>query len=164
MMAVGSQSNKRGREGDPAPLSWKPVRYGSRYCAPACGSGCTVEDYEAAKRAGTAIARQLGPDWKVRLNENMGWFYSAFLRFEGGQLNVHPQSRKVADGKGGWKTVVDGYFTLLGDARLPTAGQPEFSGDGRTPLLAVESTLRKVRARRAWLNRALAALDAGTKR
>lgn len=58
-------------------LSWRPVRRGKIYCAPACGVDCTLEDYTAALRNGAKLARALGPGWKPRVWENCGWHFEA---------------------------------------------------------------------------------------
>ncbi len=60
-------------------LSWKPVRKGRVFCAPACGSGCTREAYLKAKAAARKLCATLGPGWKPSVSENMGWHYSAIL-------------------------------------------------------------------------------------
>ena len=56
-------------------LSWEPVRTGDKYCAPACGGGCTVKMYEAAKAQGAAMLKDLkdSKGWKVEIKENLGW-------------------------------------------------------------------------------------------
>lgn len=59
-------------------LSWKPRRRGRLYCAPACGHGCTWDEYQQAKKDAKALAASLGPKWIPRVHENMGWWYSAF--------------------------------------------------------------------------------------
>lgn len=58
-------------------LSWKAVRRGAIYCAPACGAKCTWEKYQHAKRAGRELAERLGPGWKAHVWENMGWHWKA---------------------------------------------------------------------------------------
>lgn len=56
------------------PLSWTPRRRGKIYCAPACGRGCTRAMYDRAHREATKIAKALGPGWKIRVWENLGWY------------------------------------------------------------------------------------------
>lgn len=58
-------------------LSWTPRRRGKLYCAPACGRGCTRAMYERAKREATTLVKVLGPGWKIRVWENLGWYGSA---------------------------------------------------------------------------------------
>lgn len=59
-------------------LSWTPERSGDRYCAPACGGGCTWAQYRKAKRAAARLARRLGKGWKGSVSENLGWHFKAF--------------------------------------------------------------------------------------
>lgn len=70
------------------PLSWRAVRRGPIYCAPACGHGCTFAAYQRAKAAAERLAAQLGPGWKTRVNENMGWHWS--VHGGGGHLHISP--------------------------------------------------------------------------
>src|SRR6188474_3140027 len=72
-------------------LSWKPVRRGAIYCAPACGGGCKHADYIAAAKLGERIRKQLrGRGWKVRLNENLGWFVHVELVTPFSKIDVTP--------------------------------------------------------------------------
>lgn len=57
-------------------LSWKPVRRGDIYCAPACGNGCTYQAYLNAVAAAKQLAKEL-PGFKPHVWENLGWHYSA---------------------------------------------------------------------------------------
>ncbi len=57
-------------------LSWKPVRHGDTYCSPACGGGCTYAEFEKATKKAAALAKRLGPNWKPKVWENLGWHYS----------------------------------------------------------------------------------------
>lgn len=84
-------------------LSWKPVRRGAIYCAPACGASCTWAEYQTALEKAKALSKMLGAGWKPIVFENMGWHfkankgecsvrqygatgYNAFLDAEGGQF------------------------------------------------------------------------------
>jgi hypothetical protein len=58
------------------PESWVPVRRGEIYCAPACGRGCTWDEYREALKISERIAKQL-PGFKPRVMENLGWHASA---------------------------------------------------------------------------------------
>lgn len=60
-------------------LRWTPVRSGATYCSPACGARCTLSEFQAATRAAEKLAASLGPRWKPRVWENLGWHYSAEL-------------------------------------------------------------------------------------
>ena len=57
--------------------SWEAVRDGDTYCAPACGAGCTVDEYFDAKRDGANLAKRLGEGWRSEVKENLGWYYYA---------------------------------------------------------------------------------------
>lgn len=57
------------------PLSWKPVRRGKVYCAPACGRQCTWQQYQSAKREAAKLAKRLGRAWKPYVWENLGWHW-----------------------------------------------------------------------------------------
>lgn len=57
-------------------LSWRPVREGDRFCAPACGRGCTHAEYVDALTKAAAVVKSLGPGWKPVVSENLGWYYS----------------------------------------------------------------------------------------
>jgi len=56
-------------------LSWKAKRKGDVYCAPACGRGCTYEEYMRAKTEATMVARELGPHWRPYVWENQNWYW-----------------------------------------------------------------------------------------
>jgi len=57
---------------------WQPIRDGDKYCAPACGAGCTYDQYEWAKQCGHALVAMLDSNnFKPRIWENLGWHYSA---------------------------------------------------------------------------------------
>lgn len=62
------------------PFSWRPVRCGPRYCSPACGGGCTWAAYKGAVKAAAALAKRLGPQWKVLVWENLGWHYEVHCK------------------------------------------------------------------------------------
>lgn len=55
------------------PLSWKPVRRGDIYCAPACGGKCQYIAYLAATSLANKLAKVMGHGWKPHVWENMGW-------------------------------------------------------------------------------------------
>lgn len=46
-------------------------------CAKWCGRGCTEEEYLEAKRDARALCKKLGPGWRSRVWENMGWHFNA---------------------------------------------------------------------------------------
>ena len=69
--------------------SWKPVRRGALYCAPACGRGCTWREYNTARKKAAALAKRLGPRWTSRVWENLGWHYAAVSPCGRGQVHGH---------------------------------------------------------------------------
>ena len=68
---------KTKRKPNQADRSWKAVRRGDVYCAPACGGGCTHAAYMQAQLGGERLARRLGPGFKPEVWENLGWHYCA---------------------------------------------------------------------------------------
>lgn len=73
-------------------LSWKPIRRGTVFCSSACGAGCTYLQYlSALKAAKDCSAMMKTKGWKIRVYENMGWYWELFhksglLTVAGGQL------------------------------------------------------------------------------
>jgi hypothetical protein len=64
-----------------AGLSWKAVRRGSIFCAPACGGGCTYAAYRKACADAMELCHTLkgcfGGTWRFRVWENLGWWHEA---------------------------------------------------------------------------------------
>lgn len=54
---------------------WAPVRKGKIYCSPGCGAGCTYKEYERAISKSNRLQKKMGPGWKTRVWENLGWHY-----------------------------------------------------------------------------------------
>lgn len=54
-------------------LSWKPKAVGRRYCAPACGRGCTKSEYNKTVALYKRLAKRLGDGWRSEIWENLGW-------------------------------------------------------------------------------------------
>lgn len=54
---------------------WTPIRKGRYYCSPACGGKCTHKDYRIAKEEAASAVKLLGPKWKSRVWENLGWHW-----------------------------------------------------------------------------------------
>lgn len=74
-------------------LSWAPVRHKTIYCAPACGGGCTLEDFNEATEKAQKLADALGRAWRPRVWENLGWHYSAVC--VNGKASVREYDRKT---------------------------------------------------------------------
>lgn len=126
------------------PLSWKPVRRGDVYCSPACGMGCSRADYEKAVKESAKLAAALGPRFKPRVWENLGWHYSADSGrcWDGFRAlaSVHKNSRYS-------------YTAFLNTAT-------QFLGDGRSPQAALRKAVRAAKAHIAALRLDLAKLGA----
>jgi hypothetical protein len=102
-------------------LSWKPVRRGAIYCAPACGSGCTWAAYSKAVQESTALAKCLGSGWKPLVNENMEWWWSVKNKYR--RLRIYPI---------GPRNKPDGFHCIL-------AGQ--YTGSGKTAKAAIQAAI-----------------------
>jgi hypothetical protein len=57
---------------------WEPVLNGKIYCSPACGHGCTLDDYDrTVVDADKLVGLLRGSGWKAVIHENIGWHYKA---------------------------------------------------------------------------------------
>ena len=97
----------------------------TKRCAKWCGSGCTEEAYQKARRGGAALAKQLGKGWKPRVWENMGWHFAAVSSC--GRLEVHSHGGRS-------------FTAYLGEADQPGGRWAEH---GKTPKAAVKATVRE---------------------
>lgn len=113
-------------------LSWKPVRRGPIYCAPACGLGCTWLAFKRVTRAAEALARRLGKGWEPEVWENLGWHYSVTRGGKRGKVKI---------------TESDGRFRVwLSEDGLGTLGLWIVEADFARPEDAVVAQLREARA------------------
>jgi hypothetical protein len=112
-------------------LSWKPIRRGAIYCAPACGGGCTKAAHDQAKQTGRIIAMMLGVGWKVSMNENLGWHWTV----------VSPCGRIRVSG--GYKENFPKRFHAMLCQPGDCAGR--YTGEGRTPRAAVKNVIRRAK-------------------
>jgi len=55
--------------------NWTPVLKGAIYCSPACGGKCTKDKFDEATDRAKWLADKLGPGWKPRVHENLGWHW-----------------------------------------------------------------------------------------
>lgn len=78
-------------------LSWKPVLRGNIYCSPACGASCTKAAHDEAVKKAKALAKRMGKGWKIRVHENLGWFYAVVkgepMIYSAGFLEIIPPHR-----------------------------------------------------------------------
>lgn len=69
--------------------AWTPIRDGEKtYCSPACGAGCTWDDYVRCRKESAAAVKQMGPAWTRRIYENSGWGWE-LIHPDGLTLHVH---------------------------------------------------------------------------
>jgi len=125
-------------------LSWTARRRGPIYCAPACGAGCTIFQFDHAGILANQTAKRLGKGWKPSVHENIGWFAG------------------VVDATGCWKIAIREYkgvasFTaFLGDA--DSAGG-RWAETADTPEEAIEKVRRRARAELKKLQSVIAAAN-----
>lgn len=113
-------------------LSWQAIRNGDRYCAPACGFGCTWQAYEAAVVAAGELVETLGKGWEPRVWENIGWHYAA--RTPDGRVKVHPAGLRQ-----------NGSRSYTAFVSTDDSGGGQWLGRGETPRGALVDVLTKVR-------------------
>jgi hypothetical protein len=127
--------------------SWRPKANGTRYCAPACGRGCTRAEYDAAVANAAALVKRLrGTGWKPLVFENMGWHWRAVS----GPVQVYPTD-------GGTK-----FWCMIGDRVKGSPGglamwTPSRCAQFKDPNRAVRDALLHVERKMANLNEVLAA-------
>lgn len=92
---------------------WTPVLNGDKYCAPACGSGCTKAAYDLARANALTLATELGEGWEPNVWENMGWHYSAI---HSGQMKIVVHRQR--DGK--YRCFFNAAKQFIGEADTPT--------------------------------------------
>lgn len=120
-------------------LSWKPRRKGDVYCSPACGHGCTWEEYTAAKRTGLKMLTSMRKPsaWRVHVWENLGWHVIIEHVKSNGRLSVcvsHSNNKNECR-----------YYAMLSfsHARSSDARWPDL--DSPTPQRAVDQILKAAR-------------------
>lgn len=109
-------------------LSLPAVRRGNRYCAPWCGRGCTWQEHQAAVASAARLIGRLGPGWKPRVWENLGWHYEAISKC--GQVKVSPSGKRS-------------FIAFFGDAGRSGGA---WSAHGPTPQKAVDVVVNAVKA------------------
>lgn len=102
---------------------WKPIKNGKTYCSPACGGGCTLAQYNKAKKRAESLVKKLGAGWSYHLNENLGWFF--YLAYKDNKLRV--REHNIAKTKGV-------KFTAI----ITTSPGVQFVGHGDTPQVAIK--------------------------
>ena len=117
-------------------INWTPIRRGKIYCSSACGGNCTWAAYQLAKRCAAAMVKELGPNWKPHVYENLGWHYQ--VDSEDGHISVHNRPST-----GEYWAAIDGYW----------------SADGKTPSLAVSAAAARTRRHLEQLTRTLSDVE-----
>lgn len=130
----------------PTDPRWIARRRGARFCAPACGRGCTVAEHQRAKELADAMVAKLGRGWRGSIWENMGWYAKA----------EHPAGMEVTPH--GPKS-----FTATAETGGHQVGNTTFvhhhSGHGTTPTAAVKSLREAVARSHAAAALLLVAID-----
>lgn len=119
-------------------LSWKAVRRGRIYCAPACGAGCTFDAYTKALKEATALAKRLNKvseGWKPVVHENLGWHW----RVSKGKLDVHK-----------WRSGEYGVF-LQTSPQIVTSG-PTPEAAVHDAIVALDNLIKSLQKQRKQLN------------
>lgn len=110
-------------------LTWAPARRGKTYCSPACGHGCTWAKYQQAVQKAERLAKALGPFWKPRVWENLGWHWSARLEvlteFAATSAEVHP----LAGGPHFWVSLLLNGTQVCARGRTPKAALRRATAD-----------------------------------
>lgn len=118
-------------------LSWKAVRKGARYCAPACGCGCTYTGYLAAQKSGAALAKRLGKGWRPRVHENCGWHFSAISPCSAVEVHDH--------GSNGYWANFQGAQQFHANANTPRAAVKKALARGEAALKELTAQIFSVR-------------------
>jgi len=130
-------------------LSWKAIRRGDIYCAPGCGGGCKYAAFELATQRATELAARLGPKWKIRVHENLGWHYS--VHSPCGRINVReywrtPHSDHLVETLA---TLVPDHYTAYLNTDGGSGGRWTASAD--TPEEAIRAALESAQNERDTL-------------
>lgn len=98
-------------------LSWIPVRKGIKYCAPACGRGCTITEYDKAGIDAKATLDKLRWNgFEIVVHENLGWHWS----LSNGLITLHPSY--IGDKPYSFFALIKSHDTYLG--RSPSRKDP----------------------------------------
>lgn len=108
------------------PLSWTPERWGSRYCSPACGRGCSHEEFLEATALAERMVQELGPGWSPVVHENLGWHFHARHGTTGVLVYNHGGARQRR------------YWATTGHEH-----HPQVQAHGSTPKAAVSNLAKR---------------------
>jgi hypothetical protein len=101
------------------------------FCSPSCGFGCKQVAYDRVVREGKNLAEHMGPGWKMKVWDNLGWHY----KVRNGVVDLHP--KRQGDCREGTYSIY-GYQVFFNSDK-------QFIGDGDTPELALADALKKVK-------------------
>lgn len=110
------------------------------YCSPACGGGCTITAYEAAKKLANEMVVELGNGWVPNVFENLGWH--GYAVNGSAQISKSRHTNK-------YSCIINGGFAQ--------------SAEGSTPTEAFEKALKQCSDAHAAQNQVLRKLQKGEK-
>ena len=99
--------------------SWVPILDGNRYCSPACGRGCTIQEHDRALADAKAAIKEHGlKGFETALWENLGWHWKLVK----GDLGLYPHTRldrTIHSWSAGLRTTGSHIHNLKGDGKDP---------------------------------------------
>lgn len=126
-------------------LSWKAVRRGEVYCAPACGGGCTRGAFELATKRAAALVQRMGKGWKPDVWENLGWHYAVISPC--GRIKLHVSHYPLPP--------LVTYTAFLGEK---DSGGGTWVAHSEIPKAAVQAVIAKAKASLARMGATLVGL------
>lgn len=109
-------------------IRWQPIRKGPIYCSPGCGGSCTHKEYQSVISKSKKLHKTMGPEWSIRIWENLGWHYS---------LQRGPILLYERDGK--YSVLIDEEITNpTGGAAIWTENSNSYSDPKKAVLKAIE--------------------------
>lgn len=112
----------------------EPIRHGDIYCAPFCGRGCTVDEFERATKRARDTASMLGKDWTPHVWENLGWHASVLSPTQHLKVAIH----ETADGIR--------YSAFLGEPNFHLIGRWTSRRSNKTARGAIADVMLQARA------------------
>ena len=109
--------------------NWKPVLRGRVYCSSACGGGCTKAAYDECVKKAKALAKRMGKGWKIRVNENLGWYWGIF---KGPSIDHHDGIIEITPSHGLSSTTYTAWVQSL----------PQFIVSNKDPKIALSEAVK----------------------
>lgn len=94
---------------------WTPVLNGDKYCAPACGCGCTKAEYDSALSNALKLATELGEGWEPNVWENGNWYYRAQRSLGANNMMAEVFSER----EGGYRCYFNGVKQFIANGNTP---------------------------------------------